>query len=334
MRYPLIGLTIAVCWLPAAPGQTPAAQNVDRVFYLTQNETAQDLQEIATTIRSVTDIRQVMADETQRTVTVTTTAGQMAMAEWLIHELDVPGPASQPRQYVAPGGGNDIVRIYFTHTAGPRDLQEIVTTIRATADIQRMFVYNSLRAAVLRASTAEMGLADWLMQKLDRPGQTSAPPEYAYAGMRGPEVARVFYLTHPQNRQDMQEIVTTLRSIADLQRIFTYNAPKAVAVRGPADRVALAQWLVSELDRAPDETPAAGAHQYTLPAGSDNQVRVFYLSQVATPDQRQKIATEVRTTANVPRLFVYNLLGALTLRGTVGQVATAERLLGELNQPH
>src|SRR5262245_13163941 len=139
MRYPLIGLTIAVCCLPAAPGQTPAAQDLERVFYLNQNETAQDLQEIATTLRAVTDIRQVMADETQRTVTVTATAAQVAMAEWLIHELDVPGPASQPRQYVAPGG-NDIVRIYFTHAAGPRDLQEIVTTIRATADIQRVFV--------------------------------------------------------------------------------------------------------------------------------------------------------------------------------------------------
>jgi hypothetical protein len=255
------------------------------------------------------------------------------MAEWLIHELDVPAPASQPQQFVAPGNSNDVVRVYFTHATTPQALQEIVVTIRSVADIQRIFIYNSLHATVLRGSAAEVGLADWLMQKLDQPGQNQAPQEYPFAGQRGPEVARVFYLVHPQSPRDIQELVTTLRSIADLQRIFVYMAPRAVAVRGPADRVVLAQWLVSELDRPANEPAAGGVHQYELPAGSDNHVRVFYLSPAATADQRQQIVSNVRTTAYVQRLFLYNPLGALTVRGTVGQIATAERLLDELNQP-
>src|SRR5947207_3110175 len=100
---------------------------------------------------------------------------------------------------------------HLTQKETTRDLNELATT---------------LRAAVLRGNAAEVGLADWLMQKLDLPGQNQAPQEYPFAGLRGPEVARVFYLLHTQSPRDIQEIMTTLRSVADLQRIFVYLAPK------------------------------------------------------------------------------------------------------------
>jgi len=194
MQYQTISLAIVACCFSMASAQTPAPQNVNRVFHLTQNETVRDLQEMATTLRAVVDIRQVASDDTSRTISVSGTAAQMAMAEWLIHELDVPPPTSQPQPFLVPGMSNDVVRVYFTHATAPRALQEIVTTIRSVADVQRIFVYNSLRATVLRGTLAEIGLADWLMQKLDQPGQNQAPAEYPFAGLRGPEVARVFYL--------------------------------------------------------------------------------------------------------------------------------------------
>jgi hypothetical protein len=43
-------------------------------------------------------------------------------------------------------------------------------------------------------------------------------------------------------------------------------------------------------------------------------------------------ATQVRTTARVQRLFMYGTLGALAVRGTVGQLATAEKVIEEMNQ--
>ena len=330
MRCRTIGAAIVTSCFALA--QTPEPSTVDRVFQLTQNETARDLAELATTIRAVVGIRQVSTNDLTRTVSIAGTAAEVAMAEWLIHTLDVPAPTSYSQQFVSPAKSNDVARVYFTHAATPQSLQEIVTTVRSVSDLQRVFVYNSLHAAILRGGAPEIGLADWLMLKLDQPGQNQAPPEYPFAGLRGPEVARVFYLQHAQSPRDIQELMTTLRSIADLQRMFVYIAPKAVAVRAPADRVALAQWLVSELDRPCDEPPA-GTHRYELPVGPDNQVRIFYLSPSATLEQRQQIASNVRTTAYVQRLFLYNPLAALSVRGTVGQIATAERLLDELKQP-
>src|SRR5689334_21816082 len=55
------------------------------------------------------------------------------------------------------------------------------------------------------------------------------------------QVAKVFYLSNVNTPQELQEIVTAVRSIADIQRIFVYNAQNAIIVRGEADRVSLAE---------------------------------------------------------------------------------------------
>jgi hypothetical protein len=299
---------------------------VNRVFHLTQNETPAQIRELATTIRAVGGIDQVLADDTQRTVTVQGTAVQVATAAWLVQELDGPLPGSAPQQYV-PAGTSDVVRVFFTHAATPQSLQEIVTTIRSVADVRFMFTYNARAAATMRGTADQMAMADWLMQKLDTPGQGSAPQEFHLAGVN--EVARVFYLVHPQTPQQVQEIVTLIRSIADIQRLFIYNAPKALALRSTADRIALAAWLVQELDQAGADSTQ---HEYLLPSGSDNVVRLFYVTPAQTSQQLQQIATQIRSTTGIPRMFINNALSAVAVRGTVGQIATTERVLEEMGK--
>ena len=56
--------------LALASAQSPAEGNVDRVFHFTQTETAQDIQQIATVIRAMTEIRQLSA-ETEKTLDIT-----------------------------------------------------------------------------------------------------------------------------------------------------------------------------------------------------------------------------------------------------------------------
>jgi hypothetical protein len=181
----------------------------------------------------------------------------------------------------------------------------------------------------IRGTAAQAALADWLVAKLDTPGQGSAPQEFQVAGARGPEVARVFYLVHPQTPQQVQEIVTMIRAIADMQRIFVYTAPKAVAVRGSADGMGLTAWLAGQLDQA---SPDSTGHEYLLPSGSDNVVRLFFVAPAPTPQKLQQIATEIRTTTGAQRLFINNALIAVAVRGTVGQIATAERVIEEMGK--
>lgn len=66
-------------------------------------------------------------------------------------------------------------------------------------------------------------------------------------------VVRVFYLTNATSVQEFQEIATAIRTVAEIRRVFTYNAQKAMVVRGTLDQVALAEKLVRDLDRPKSE---------------------------------------------------------------------------------
>ena len=63
------------------------------------------------------------------------------------------------------------------------------------------------------------------------------------------QVMKVFYLNNVNTPQELQEILTTVRSVADLQRLFVYNAQNAIIARGEADRIALAEKIIADLDK-------------------------------------------------------------------------------------
>ncbi len=66
-------------------------------------------------------------------------------------------------------------------------------------------------------------------------------------------VVKVFYIRNATSVQELQEISTTIRSVTEIRRAFTYNAQYAILVRGTADQVALAEKLVQDLDKPKNE---------------------------------------------------------------------------------
>jgi hypothetical protein len=304
-----------------------------RVFELTHNQTPHDLQAMATLCSAVADLHHVSIGNARHSLAVEGDAGQIAVADWLVRQLEVPaaGPFPGASQYHPPAGGDDVVRVFYvTQAARPEYLAEIATVIRAVGDIRKVFLYDARKAVAVRGSGAQVALAAWIVDQLNQPAQAPAPAPHEYK-LAGDDVARVFALTYPQTPQQLQEIVTLLRSITDIPRLFVCNARRSVILRGPAARVALAAWLVSELDRPLNgAAPGQGAHEYHLPGDAANLVRVFYLTKSHSPAELQKAMTQVRLNARIQRLFVYSPLGALAVRGTPGQVATAERVLEEM----
>ncbi|HVP00004.1 MAG TPA: cohesin domain-containing protein [Bryobacteraceae bacterium] len=67
------------------------------------------------------------------------------------------------------------------------------------------------------------------------------------------EVVRVFYVTNATSVQEFQEIATAIRTVAEIRRVFTYNAQKALIVRGSRDQVALTEKLIHDLDKPKSE---------------------------------------------------------------------------------
>ncbi len=66
-------------------------------------------------------------------------------------------------------------------------------------------------------------------------------------------VTRTFYLSNVNTPAELQEIVTTIRTIADLQRVTVCNNQFAIIARGEADKMALAEKIVNDLDKPRSE---------------------------------------------------------------------------------
>jgi general secretion pathway protein D len=63
------------------------------------------------------------------------------------------------------------------------------------------------------------------------------------------EVVKVFYLKNPTSTQEFSEIVTAVRSVTDVRRMFQFNAEDAIVVRDTVDKVALVEKLLHDLDK-------------------------------------------------------------------------------------
>lgn len=337
------GFVSASLFLAAAFGQPLVGPPLDRTFQLSRAESSKDLNEIATVVRSITEIQQLTTDNERKTLTVRGTSDQIALAEWLISEVDR-GDGAQLSQtgdahkYLMHGSAADnVVRVFLmTRVRGTQDLQEVATLVRSIAEMRRPFIYNKPHAVVFRGSADQVAMAEWLLNDLEMATNVSSSIKHKYlmaAGGSSDNVVRVFYLTHAETSQNLQEAAVVVRGIGDIRRVFTYNAPKAIAVRGTVEQTGLAEWLINELD-GPADADNKNKREYTVPGPGDpdNVVRVFSLTHAPTVQRLQEVATQVRTQTQVRRIFTYGAPKMMALRGTPGQVEQANQIIRERDQ--
>jgi general secretion pathway protein D len=67
------------------------------------------------------------------------------------------------------------------------------------------------------------------------------------------QVVKTFYLANTVQPQDLTEIVTGLRQLLDLKRIHQLNAQNAIIIRDTPDKLALAEKMIDDVDRAKPE---------------------------------------------------------------------------------
>lgn len=345
MRIVSISCAMTVLFALMAAGQ---AQTTVNVFHFAHTSTEQAANEIATSIRVMGDIKEMSVDFAGKTLTVKGTADQLKLAEWMFVGMDrsVPLPdESAIHEYRLPEGTDNVVRMFYLDRGQTvQEFQEFATLLRTIAEIRRVFAYSDAKILTLRGTADQMSMADFFTSQLAKtspaPRPHSVTPEYLLPADPAPRpnenVTRILFVANAATVQDFQEEATLLRTIADVRRVFTYNTPRAIAVRGTSAQIALTQWLFNEIDQprtsASGNASASYDFQDAAPAGSAaGVVRVFYLPHMATVQDFQKIATTIRTTAQIPRVFTFNSPRAMALRGTVDQLQLAGRLLTDLD---
>ncbi len=306
------------------------------VFHFEHTPDTRNAQEIATVIRTVLDMQQVKVsdDNPPSTLTVGGTADQIKAAGWLFTELDQTAPLARMREYQLPSGAENVVRIYYiTNAQTIQQFQEIATAIRTVAEIRRVFTYNAQKAIIARGSPDQMGFFDWLLPQMDRP--VDAKPQHSISGQytipdpHDEGTSRIFYVGYAPAVKDFQALATSLRSIAGIRRVFTYNATQAIVLRGTESQLTMAEWLFNVLDQ-PGNIPVSGSFSAT---GPDDVVRVFDLSQAKASQSLPDAIAQIRGSSKYQYALSYGSQSIMVLRGTAAQMAAAEHLVGQLNLP-
>src|SRR5207249_6305485 len=219
---------------------------------LVHTTTMQDVQEIATTLRTVAEIPKIFAISTP-IVTLRGSASQMALVKFLLAELDQRSQARQNafvHEFRMAGGGNNEVVVYgLAHTDSAQNLQEIIVNIRAVLDIQRIFQVTPPKLLAVRGSESQVQTLKWLVPELDRQTAKSAGNEMRVPGGND-DVVHVFYLTHVTNVKCMNELLTESRTTPHIMKAFVRSVPAALVLRGTADQIATAGQIIELRDRA------------------------------------------------------------------------------------
>ena len=122
-------------------------------------------------------------------------------------------------------------------------------------------------------------------------------------------VVKVFYVTNATSVQEFQEIATAIRTVAEIRRVYTYNAQKAMVVRGTMDQVALAEKLVHDLDKPKSEVVI--------------DVIVMEANSARTRDLAATIATAGTAGINLPLSFTPRGISTTTSSSTGATTTTS-----------
>jgi hypothetical protein len=139
---------------------------------------------------------------------------------------------------------------------------------------------------------------------------------------------KTLYLVHLSD--DLPVFATSVRMISGLTEASLDETQHSLTLKGTPDQMALAEWLVKSVDvstNGPGD-PNVGA-PYRV-SGTDDSVRVFYLTYTSTVQETQEVATLIRTIGEIRQVAVYQPQRALMIRGTSEQLAMVDWISSQL----
>jgi hypothetical protein len=304
--------------------QSPAA-NVTSKYHFTTPQTPESLNEAVTLVQHVASVPQVSVDISAATLHFTGPAEATDFAAWLLPRIDrAAGNGTFVQQYKLTG--DYVGRVNFlVNVEKPQETQELLTVLRTVADVQYIYPFTSNHALVMRGKDWEMSFAEWIIEQLDQPIQAKPDPATREFTVGGPDYrgmghgARINFLANMTSPLQAQELLTVVRTVSDIQKVFSYSARHALVLRAGDTDLKRAEWIIQQLD-APATQPA-GNRTFTVPSG-DDVTRVFPLHD-ATRQWIQSAVTSLRSEYKIMKLFPTMAPANIVVRGTSEQIAAA-----------
>jgi hypothetical protein len=231
---------------PAGSPYKAGADDLVCVFYLHSAQTPQQLMEVAATARSLAEVKRAFVYEPAKAIVARGTAEQIGLMEWLVPRLDVAGPQRDAPAHHIGGKPDDIARVfYLNHTRTVQELQEMATVVRSITEIRRAFAYGAAKALALRAPADQIAAAEYLIRQMNVPAGKFVPDSDTYRIFGDSEgVVRVLAPRVP-TVEALQQLARDIRTATGIRRAFTYNAHRALLLRGGPEQIAEAERLLN-----------------------------------------------------------------------------------------
>ncbi len=315
--------TILALLACSALSQMPAAlPTVAGTYHFTTPQTPQSMEEATRMVRTGGAVGPTSADISTATLTFNGLAEDVAFAEWALPQIDKVTGDGALHEYRLPSG--DVARVVFVqNVTKPQEMQELLTVLRTVGDVQKISIISSNHALVMRAPEWQVTFAQWIIDQLNVPeGQKpdTTPREFTVGGpdFRGlSHGARVNFLANRTTPQQMQELLTVLRTVGQVQKIFSYTTSHALVLRAGDTDLQRAEWLIQQLDRPAG--PPAGAVTFAAPEG-DDVTRIFPVPN-GNPQWIHGAIGSLRSELNISKIFSTTTPANIIVRGTSDQIA-------------
>lgn len=200
---------------------------------------------------------------------------------------------------------------------------EAATVIRSVGQIRGLTVQPAEKTLAVSGSPAQVELAEWLMARLDRTGNTPGPAPAPLDFKLNDALLRVLYFRNARTPAERNEMATVIRSLVEIPSLFVSQAAGAMVLRGSSDQADAARWAFEALDRA---TPSASG-PYRLAGGEDDWIRIFAMPAAGPAEQFYRLATEVRSELGAKRFYTYSPHRVIAIRGKEELLSRAEARL-------
>ena len=220
----------------------------------------------------------------------------------------------------------------------PEDLDEMATLFRQVTGASSVKVDQTAASIHAWGTLDQMALAAWLQTVLDKPVDAVSSPNRILerpAPGDSNDVAVVQYLPAQMRPQDLQEIVTSLRQVTPISRMFYLTERRVLALRGTPADVAAAKWTVDQIRQLPGwgapETSSLDVRRYTPQTAAPDDVMVVFIPAHARDSRSvQEISIALRHGVS-KRVFTPR--GGIVFRGTAAEVARAQEIVAAHDHP-
>ncbi len=316
-----------------------AQSQTTQTFHFPATDGVAAMQSTVNALRSVLELTNVAFDPAAQTTTVVATPGDIALAEWLFTEMELPalspGDTLRVDQNPGPSGPSDRLFVYRLANMNSVEMvnqlqgfQNVVNLVRVLPQLSKVFPRAPNFAIAVRGSEDQLALVTWLLQQLDQPiAVPGAKADQKFqSNVAGSSDVRVLYFAHALTEAQQMPVINAVRTVPELTRVFPATSKGALAVAGSADRVAMAEWLFQLLDAAAPQTTYSASQPYALTPGLD-VAQVFYLPAWLTDQAFTESVNHARQAASITHAFPDAPARAFAVRGTPAQLAQAAQVL-------